>query len=236
MDGLELVTNMRIKFPRVPVILMTAHGSELVAAQALEQGAASYVPKNQLAEKLLDTVRDISALTKANRTYERLIECSTRSQFEFQLENDPALITPLVDLVQQMVSSMNICEPPGQLQVGVALEHALSNAIHHGNLQLGTNEMRMPREQREVLIERRRHTAPYSQRRSYVQVCITREEARFIIRDEGPGFDVQSTMAQSVIDEQWRRGLVLMRTFMDEVRFNERGNEVIMVKRAQKPI
>jgi anti-sigma regulatory factor (Ser/Thr protein kinase) len=27
------------------------------------------------------------------------------------------------------------------------------------------------------------------------------------------------------------RGILLMRTFMDEVRFNDRGNEVTMVKR-----
>src|SRR5205807_10656253 len=41
MDGLELVQTIRIKYPRVPVILMTAHGSEDVAIQALRKGAAS---------------------------------------------------------------------------------------------------------------------------------------------------------------------------------------------------
>ena len=32
-------------FPAVPVILMTAHGSEETAVQALQRGAAGYVPK-----------------------------------------------------------------------------------------------------------------------------------------------------------------------------------------------
>ncbi len=55
MDGLELVETIRARYPLVPVILMTAHGSEDVAVQALERGAASYVSKVNLARDLADT-------------------------------------------------------------------------------------------------------------------------------------------------------------------------------------
>ena len=47
MDGLELVVEVRKNFPLVPIILMTAFGSEEIAIQALQKGAASYVPKRQ---------------------------------------------------------------------------------------------------------------------------------------------------------------------------------------------
>ena len=52
MNGLELVEEIRIHYPTVPVILMTAHGSEEIAIQALRVGAASYVPKRNLAKDL----------------------------------------------------------------------------------------------------------------------------------------------------------------------------------------
>src|SRR5690349_13208032 len=45
MDGLQLVEEIRSRYPSVPVVLMTAHGSEELAVQALQKGAASYVPK-----------------------------------------------------------------------------------------------------------------------------------------------------------------------------------------------
>src|SRR5437764_9766136 len=45
MDGLELVGAVRARHPLVPVILITAYGSEEIAVQALRRGAASYVPK-----------------------------------------------------------------------------------------------------------------------------------------------------------------------------------------------
>ena len=49
MDGLELVQAIRRDYPALPVILMTAMGSEDVAAKALHRGAASYVRKRSLA-------------------------------------------------------------------------------------------------------------------------------------------------------------------------------------------
>ena len=41
MDGLQLVKAVRLRYPDIPVILITGHGSETLAADALQQGAAS---------------------------------------------------------------------------------------------------------------------------------------------------------------------------------------------------
>ena len=49
MDGLELVEEVRRRHSRIPVVLMTAFGSEDIAIQALRAGAANYVPKRSLA-------------------------------------------------------------------------------------------------------------------------------------------------------------------------------------------
>ena len=70
-----------------------------------------------------------------------------------------------------------------------------------------------------------------------MDVKITGEEARFVIRDEGPGFDVRSVPGvdgQGTPELERGRGLSLMRTFMDQVVFNEAGNEVTMVKRRDR--
>src|SRR6202171_2127780 len=71
MDGLELVRTLRCRHPLMPVVLMTAHGNEEIAVQALEQGAASYVSKTRLAENLADTVQHVLAMAQANRRHER---------------------------------------------------------------------------------------------------------------------------------------------------------------------
>jgi len=67
-----------------------------------------------------------------------------------------------------------------------------------------------------------------------VAVEITPQMGRFVIRDQGPGFDPTSLpdpTAPENLEKVSGRGLLLMRTFMDEVHFNEVGNEVVLIKR-----
>lgn len=52
MDGLALVRTVRRRFPTIPIIIMTAYGSEDIALEALVAGAADYVPKHRLASDL----------------------------------------------------------------------------------------------------------------------------------------------------------------------------------------
>ena len=243
MDGLELVRAMRERHPEVPVILMTAYGSEAFAVEALEQGAASYVPKSQLADKLCDTVREILARASAHRSYEELLSRLNRSEFTFfvELGNDASLIDPMVDLVQQTVARARLCDSSGQLRIGVALRETLLNALLHGNLEIPIEHMDNAREQ---LLRQRDLPIPsdlpdqqaFRDRRIFVNVRISTDEARFVIRDEGPGFDVSavpSSWEPGGLEQQGSRSLSLIRAFMDDVIYSEAGNEVTLVKRKE---
>jgi CheY-like chemotaxis protein len=239
LDGLGLIQAVRVRYPRIPVVLMTAHGSEELAVEALEAGAASYVPKAQLPEKLLDTVEHVLALSRADRSLDVLADCLVLCEVTLLLKNDAALIDPLVDAVQQWIERTHFCDPTTRIRVGVALEEALLNAMYRGNLEMGFEELqedraRLLRGDGASLVEERRGQAPFRDRKTLVRIQITPEEARFTVRDEGPGFDVAPVAKAddpSAVVRQGGRGLVLMRTFMDEVSYNAAGNEVTMIKR-----
>ncbi len=242
MDGLNLVQAVHLQFPHLPVVIITGKGSEELATQALEKGAASYVPKSQLADVLPETVANVLAISRADRSYASLIGCMKRNEFSFELTNDPALIDPLVDLVQQMISGIGLCDATERVRAGIAVEQALLNALLHGNLVLTAEQLQQARQRMAEddedafdLVEQRCSISPYRDRHIYVDVEITSESASITIRDEGPGFNTASVPAAgdpSALEREGGRGLVLMRTFMDEVTFNEDGNEVTLVKRA----
>ena len=59
MDGLQLIHQLRRKYTSLPVILMTAMGSEEVAAEALRAGAVSYVPKRVIERNLPVALRAV---------------------------------------------------------------------------------------------------------------------------------------------------------------------------------
>jgi anti-sigma regulatory factor (Ser/Thr protein kinase) len=130
---------------------------------------------------------------------------------------------------------MGICDEVEVTQVGVALAEALGNAIEHGNLEIA-GELRSDLEAHGALMRERKGCPPWCDRRVRVRARLTREEARFTIRDEGPGFDpgtLPDPRDPEMMQRVHGRGVLLMRSFMDEVTWNDAGNEVILVKRRE---
>lgn len=241
MDGLELVRAVRQHYPEVPVILMTAYGTDTLALEALELGAASYVPKSQLAARLPETADSILRIAEQNQERERLLQRLERIEFDFVLENEPDLIQPLVSLVQQTLAGMQFTDFAGRLQMGVSLKEAVLNALFHGNLQITRDEIaavsdRLLGDDEVSLVDQRRAQPEFRDRKIYVHVEIDRRQAKFVVRDDGPGFDVAQYAATpgAAPELEERRGFSLIRTFMDEVQFNAQGNEVTLIKRREK--
>jgi CheY-like chemotaxis protein len=237
MDGLELVVEVRRNFPLVPVILMTAFGSEEIAIQALQKGAASYVPKKNLAQDLADTVESVLSIAVANVNQQRLLECLTQTEEQFLLDNDPSLIAPLIGYLQENITRMRLCDEIGRIRVSIALQEALLNAIHHGNLEVASDMKEKDEKGYHALVEHRRREKPFRTRRIYVTARETPGEAVYIVRDEGPGFDpskLPDPTDPSNLDRVSGRGLLLIRTFMDKVYHNETGNQITMVKRRDR--
>jgi len=230
----HLADRIRQQYPQVPVILMTTHGKEQQALRALRSGAASYVPKRLLSVELIDTVRHVLSNASGRHGYARVMHCLDRSDLFFRLDNDCALVMPLVSYLQDTIGHLGVCPEADRTRIGIALEESIVNAIFHGNLEIPS----CLREQDDLayrqLIEERQRSEPYRNRRVHVHACMSHEDARFVIRDEGRGFDpsaLPDPTDPGNLDRVCGRGVLLMRTFMDEVSYNERGNEVTMVKR-----
>ena len=234
MDGLTLTGVITDKFPLVPVILITAQGNEEIAVQALHRGAASYVPKRRLADKLLDTVREVLRLSYRKRHQTQLMGCMTQHDCGFALDNDPGLIDALIAHLQDEAAQLGLCDVVEGTRLGVALEEALKNALYHGNLEIGQQLREQDRRAYDALVRERREQAPYRDRRIHVVAKFSPDGLTFEIRDDGPGFDVSilpDPADPASLEGTSGRGVLLMRTLMDDVVYNEAGNAVTLVKR-----
>ncbi len=229
LNGLELVERIRNEWPSLPVILMTAAGSEDIAAQALKAGAASYVPKRRISQDLVPTVQRTLAASRQEQTHSRLMHNLTQGELNFELRNDLSLIPPLVRVIQEMLRSLPLSDEAERLRVGVAVEEAIKNAIYRGNLEIGSVEEE-GRSRDEVFAERV-YELPYCNRRVNVQAVVSHSEASFTISNEGPEFDPAPFETDEFnADSPRGRGIRLMRTFMDEVEFGDHGRQVVLRK------
>src|SRR5262245_26620410 len=238
MDGLALVEAVRGRYPTVPVVLITAHGSEEIAARALRCGAASYVPKRDLAGDLAQVVHQIVAMAAPDPGRERIVDSLDETRSRFTLPNDESHVARLMRRFEGVVFEMGLCDRAELIRLAVALREAIVNAIDHGNLELDA-ELRQDDERvYRRLGDERREQSPYRERRVRIDIGVTRSEATFTIRDEGPGFDPSTLPDPTDPANLCRiggRGVMLIRTLMDEVRFNATGNEITLVKRRPAP-
>jgi CheY-like chemotaxis protein/anti-sigma regulatory factor (Ser/Thr protein kinase) len=239
MDGLELVKTIRECYPQVPVVLMTAYGNEVIANDALRFGAASYVPKAQQSERLLATMEQVLARCEADQGRQHLMECMQGLECSFLLDSDPAMVRPLVDFAQQALCGVPLTDVAGRIRIAIALEEALLNAVYHGMLKVSGTDLAVCSVDRRncelpKLVKQTLADPTTKQRKIVVEISISAFEAKFVIRDRGTGFDPVVISSGDGLDRFERgrnRGLTLIRSLADEVRYNEVGNEVTLLKR-----
>ncbi len=236
LDGLQLLTAVRKRYPLVPVILMTSHGSESIALEAIRQGAASYVPKESIASDLRETIHRLLAISSCKRSQVWLLGRMTRHQSTFCLENNRLLFAPLIQYLQDGAAQFGLWGDNERNRIGVALEEALANALYHGNLEVGSELRERNLEAYYKTIDTRRGQSPYQERRIEVEADFSFDRAVFVIRDEGPGFDptiLPDPTDPANLTKPSGRGVLLMRAFMDDVVYNARGNSVVLIKNRQ---
>lgn len=232
--GFDLLERVKDRHPDVAVLVLTGCGNEETAVRALEIGADGYIPKRRLRDDLLPAVKRTLALARTYREQARVRRYITETRVELQLENDLAHVTPVVKRLVEQCREFGLAGFHEQMRLSVAIEEALTNAIIHGNLEVSSELREHANGAYEQLIDERRTLERFAERRVYVTCQTNRIEARIVIRDEGPGFDVArlpDPRAREQLDRASGRGVLLMRAFLDAVEYNAAGNQVTLVKR-----
>ncbi len=210
-NGLQVVTTVRIDHPDIPVILMTGGGTEVIAMNALAEGAASYVPKRMLNEWLLPTVHEALEARAVELTHQALLDCFNVVQFELELHNDHSMIRPLVDYIQQMAAGIRLGDASDTFRMGVALRGALENAMYCDRVI-------------EFKLRMDHHDGRFTLRAK---------------EGDGPIFDPQAlpdVTDPDATETTETRDFLLLRSHMDQAAFNETGSEVTLVMRRDERV
>lgn len=181
---------------------------------------------------------------RTDQTYANLIDCTLQNHFILQLPSDPAMLGPAVDLPIQIAAGMELLSGTELHRLSTAIHEALRNALYRGNLELDYDQWK-PAEDFdenglavEPIVAERLQQEPYKSRRIRYDVLLTKDFIRVIITDDGPGFDVTNVPIKGHpdgIDDTHGRGLVLIQSLTDDVKFNPAGNQITLLKRCTRP-
>lgn len=233
MDGLELLVQLAKEDCSLPIVLLTGDVSEKIVLTGLRLGAATYVPKEQMDTYLVEVVQSLLQVCQSAQSIEHVVRPLGHGEIVFTVDNDVDMIPSIVSYVQNLVSAVGLCDDSNVVRVCIAVEEALRNAMFHGNLEISSEVREGDCEVYEKILEHRTTNAPWASRKLFVSLHIDEKKGTFTIRDEGPGFDptkLPDPTDPANLDKVSGRGLLLIRTFMDEVSFNGTGNSITMVK------
>ncbi len=131
---------------------------------------------------------------------------------EFEFPSALSLMHIVLDYLMKRVEKLGVIKPE-KSNLFIALDEAFVNAVKHGNKFDSQKLVRITAE-------------------------ISKKEARFTIEDEGEGFDVADIPDPLDPENLFKtsgRGVLFIYNIMDEVKYNDRGNRLTMVKKAVEP-
>ena len=129
MDGLEALTRIRAIDESLPVVMISAHGSASVGAEATRRGAVDFVEKPFGAERLLVTIRNVldqRRLRDENRTLKRAAES------RYQMVGESAALRQVGDAIKRAAPTNATVLLLGESGVGKEL---VARAIHRNSLR-----------------------------------------------------------------------------------------------------
>jgi CheY-like chemotaxis protein/anti-sigma regulatory factor (Ser/Thr protein kinase) len=217
MDGMELLARVHSIRPETPVVVMTVDSTAEKIVSAIRDNAFSWFRKPFAAQAVRDMVDSALATPRLANDIE-IISASPR-WLELRLRCDWETAMRALQFVREMGPGLPEAE---RESVALAFREILFNAVEHG----GGNDPNV-----------------------YVTVTYTRADRAllFRVRDPGPGFSFDklrhaavSNPADSPAEHAINRdlmgmrpggfGILLTRALVDELIYNEQGNEALLIK------
>lgn len=202
-----------------PVVMLTALGDSENRLRGFRVGANAYVTKPYGMQELFDAIA-------AARAWRADLEMGNmQGEIHVELNSEVTLLQDLNDFLMSLCQSTPL-DHDQVMQLRQAVMEIAQNAIEWGNLH-------------------------QSDRLVNITYRIFDERIEIVVRDQGSGFDLNNLPHAAIPDDPFSHldvrdklglraggfGLMICKGMVDELRYNDAGNEVTLIKRfnSQEP-
>ncbi len=179
---------------------------------------------------ILSVVSDNIRLLYQHRLHMEMIKHISGS---FRLHNDVLEAHCYSRLISNFLYTTRKVDQRGKQTIMLALQELLLNAVEHGNCEIGYDEKSQwlddGRDIRELISLKKEQNPELVNRRVLFEYDIRDRDSRFLIADQGGGFDWRKRLNNKndqPSTELHGRGLLLASHMTKNLQYNEKGNEV----------
>jgi DNA-binding response OmpR family regulator len=238
MSGFEFLNSLTKVKPDTPIIIISGHTEFGFVQEALHLGAVAYLVKPYEKSELLKWVNNVMAHEREDIARDRLFDRLITEKHEMILDTATLMKDNNCSRLACHFANRFIAgKSPNRvwcIKIRLAVHEALRNSVEHGNLDLSsTSKPELISDEAEnkyeKLMKERLEDPKYAQRKIFFKFSRSTEKAELTIRDEGKGFDHRSMLkAQMDAVLAHGRGLMMIRAGVDEMSYNEAGNEITL--------
>jgi len=226
--------------PESLFILLADKATSQGAVMTLRAGASDLLVEPFSVEDVVNSAETAIAPLRDKIHARRMFCCIVQESREFLIPSDETAISPVVDILVENLTRAGVCSMIESRLTAMALTEAIANAMYHGNLNISPQlKHEISTAEFQAEIRKRKNSEEYRERKIRIRCDLTPAEVKYVISDDGEGFDHREALCAAVtpadVESHAGRGLFLLRNIMDEVAYNEKGNEVTLIKRASLP-
>ncbi len=237
LDGFDVIHKVKAMQPRLPVVLMTGQASVDYAIRAMRMGAANLFMKPIAIREMVQSVFHLVDLHRDFRLADDGLRGLVNERRHFLFRSDELDVPTLVRHLTDRLVPMGFASLSNLDVIAMAFHEALVNSLEHGNLELESSlkgDLFAEEDPYGRLRQKRMADSEYAGRLIEVRLAMDTERFELEISDEGKGFyasRISPMTGDSDMVPHCGRGLPLILLVMDEVHFNEKGNQIRLVLR-----
>jgi anti-sigma regulatory factor (Ser/Thr protein kinase) len=185
---------------------------------------------NYQMEKILKIILINKQVAVQKNVSQKILDKRTGS---FILDNDISMISSYVNIITSTLVNEKYIAKNKSDALQIALTELITNGIEHGNCEISNDEKAGYLENLgniNDLIAIKNRNEKISRRKIILEYSFSNEKLVFTIRDQGNGFDhknyTSKKMAKDMSEKVNGRGINLSLNCVDELSYNEKGNEV----------
>ena len=152
----------------------------------------------------------------------------------FEIENDPLAVSVYAGIASSILVLRGFIKPDSRIHLQLVLAELMINGIEHGNCGITFDEKTAFLDTGGDivdLIEEKNRDYSVCSKRVRFEWDISKDSSKFIIRDEGSGFDIFSLKAKVENEGPYSlhgRGIRMASLFAKRIAYNRKGNAVLV--------
>jgi DNA-binding response OmpR family regulator len=243
MNGLEFLAAVRETEPALPVMMISGYRTRENTLEALKLGAIGFIKKPFSLNMVLKNLRLVLHASRKKQGQGPIISFLKKGSMEFAFKSGQIEPDKVSLYLANHLGEMGFIEGPRISTVALAFSEVITNALEYGNLELPVNYFleNQGTETRQFIEDQKKERLSiphFADRVIRLHYSFENDNTRVTVTDEGPGFNVDkireflANPSEAAGANYVGPGLILLKYAVDEIIFNDKGNEVTLIIRS----